>query len=130
MPSQVTKTPEAPDKDQRKPKGPKETKELQVSPTPSAPRSQQPPGHHHRHQPLAARFVPSVTHPGAQQPSSFRFLFYTPRWSNSYNPFYTAQKPTCGYRFHRHTDHTRKVMDVQSADTVKWRPTSGTKPQQ
>ncbi|KFV61342.1 hypothetical protein N307_00117, partial [Dryobates pubescens] len=100
----------------------KETKELQNPQTPPAPRSQQPPGQRHGDQPLSARFVPVVTHLGGCQPNSFRFLFYNPRWSNSYKPFYTAQKPTCGYRFHRDTDHTRKVLDIQSANTVKWRP--------
>ncbi|XP_068015512.1 putative uncharacterized protein CIMIP3 [Melanerpes formicivorus] len=130
MTSQVTRTAEAPDKDHKKPEGMKETKELQKPQTPPAPRSQQPPGHHHGDQPLSACFVPLVTHLGGWQPNSFRFLFYSPRLSNSYQPFYTAQKATCGYRFHRDTDHTRKVLDVQSANTVKWRPILGTKPRQ
>ncbi|KFV14620.1 hypothetical protein N339_01983, partial [Pterocles gutturalis] len=87
--------------------------------TPPVPTSQQAPA---RHQPLATHFVPFVAHFGGRQPNSFKFLFYNPNWSNSYSPFYTAQKPTCGYRYHRDTDHTRKVMDVQSANIMKWRP--------
>ncbi|KFQ30083.1 hypothetical protein N331_10430, partial [Merops nubicus] len=83
---------------------------------------QQPPAHHHRDQPLATRFIPFVACPGGRQPNSFQFLFYKPNFSNSYRPFYTAQKPTCGYRYSRDTDHTRKVMDVQSANVMKWRP--------
>ncbi|XP_032305202.1 uncharacterized protein 114841037 [Coturnix japonica] len=73
-------------------------------------------------QTLASRFVPVVAHPGGQDPDSFRFCFYTRRCSNSYSPFYTSQRPTCGYHFHYDTDHTRKVMDIQSANLAKWGP--------
>lgn len=127
---QVTKTQEAPAKDSKRPKGMEETKAMQeVSHTPPIPTSQQSPARHHRdHQPLATHFIPFVAHFGGRQPNSFKFLFYTPSCSNSYSPFYTAQRPTCGYRYHRDTDHTRKVMDVSSANIVKWRPILGTKP--
>ncbi|KFP81500.1 hypothetical protein N310_12992, partial [Acanthisitta chloris] len=77
---------------------------------------------HYRHQPLGTHLVPFVAHTGGRQLSSFNFIFYTSTPSNSYLPFYTAQKPTCGYRFHPGTDHTRKVIDVPSANVVKWRP--------
>ncbi|KAF1404154.1 hypothetical protein FQV23_0005205, partial [Spheniscus humboldti] len=100
-----------------------ETKAMQeVSRTPPIPTSQQSPARRHRDQPLAAHFVPFVAHFGSHQPDSFKFLFYKPSCSNSYSPFYTAQRPTCGYRYHHNTDHTRKVMDVPSANIVKWRP--------
>uniref|UniRef100_A0A452GPD9 Uncharacterized protein n=1 Tax=Gopherus agassizii TaxID=38772 RepID=A0A452GPD9_9SAUR len=80
-------------------------------------------------QSLASMFVPFVVHPGSHKPDSLKFVFYKSNYSNSYAPFYTAQKPTCGYRYCRDTDHTRKVMDVESANVVKWRPIVGTKPQ-
>ncbi|KFQ00377.1 hypothetical protein N330_10829, partial [Leptosomus discolor] len=100
-----------------------EAKAMQeVSPTPPIPTSQPSPPRHHRDQPSAAHFIPLVAHFGGHQPNSYKFLFYTPRCSNSYSPFYTAQKPTCGYHYHRDTDHTRKVMDISSANIVKWRP--------
>uniref|UniRef100_A0A8B9BUZ0 Ciliary microtubule inner protein 3 n=1 Tax=Anser brachyrhynchus TaxID=132585 RepID=A0A8B9BUZ0_9AVES len=79
-------------------------------------------------QPLASRFVPFVAHFGGREPDSFKFLFYTPSCSNSYRPFYTAQRPTCGYLYRHDTDHTRKVIDVPSANIVKWRPVLNTKP--
>ena len=126
---QVTKPPEAPGKDRKRPKGMEETKATQeVSCPPPIPMSPQSPACHHRNQPLATHFIPFVAHFGGRQPNSFKFLFYKPSCSNSYSPFYTAQKPTCGYRYHRDTDHTRKVMDVLSANIVKWRPILGTKP--
>uniref|UniRef100_A0A8B9PK36 Uncharacterized protein n=1 Tax=Apteryx owenii TaxID=8824 RepID=A0A8B9PK36_APTOW len=83
---------------------------------------------HQAHQPLASLLVPVVAHPRGCALAPLRFLFYQPSCPNSYCPFYTAQKPTCGYRYRRDTDHTRKVMDVPSADLVKWRPVPGTKP--
>ncbi|GAB0200036.1 putative uncharacterized protein GUCA1ANB [Grus japonensis] len=79
-------------------------------------------------QPLATHFVPFVAHFGGRQPDSFKFLFYKPSCSNSYSPFYTAQRPTCGYRYLHDTDHTRKVNDVPSANIVKWRPIVDKKP--
>ncbi|KFQ45399.1 hypothetical protein N333_06965, partial [Nestor notabilis] len=100
-----------------------ETKAKQdVSHSPPIPKSQPCPAQHHSDQPLAAHFIPFVAHYGNRQPNSFHFLFYRSTCSNSYSPFYTAQKATCGYRFHRDTDHTRKVIDVPSANIVKWRP--------
>uniref|UniRef100_A0A8B9UZM0 Uncharacterized protein n=1 Tax=Anas zonorhyncha TaxID=75864 RepID=A0A8B9UZM0_9AVES len=80
------------------------------------------PAGHHKDQPLASRFVPFVAHFGGREPDSFKFLFYTPNCSNSYSPFYTAQRPTCGYHFCHDTDHTKKVTDVSSANIMKWRP--------
>ncbi|KFV49549.1 hypothetical protein N341_08434, partial [Tyto alba] len=101
-----------------------ETKVMQeVSPTTPTPTSQLSPARHHRDTvSLATRFTPFVAHFGGRQPNSFKFLFYEPSCSNSYSPFYTAQRPTCGYRYRRDTDHAKKVIDVPSADTVKWRP--------
>lgn len=126
---QVTRTSEAPGKEHERPTGMEETKAMQeVSRTPPVPASQQPPARHRRDQPLAAPFIPFVAHFGGRQPNSFKFVFYKPICSNSYSPFYTAQRPTCGYRYHRNTDHTRKVMDIASANIVKWRPSQGTKP--
>uniref|UniRef100_A0A8C4TWD6 Uncharacterized protein n=1 Tax=Falco tinnunculus TaxID=100819 RepID=A0A8C4TWD6_FALTI len=105
-----------------------ETKAMQeVSHMPPIPTSQQCPAHHHQDQPLATHFIPFVAHCGGRQPNFFEFLFYKPSCSNSYSPFYTAQKPTCGYRYCCNTDHTRKVMDVSSANIVKWRPICGHK---
>uniref|UniRef100_K7EZH2 Ciliary microtubule inner protein 3 n=1 Tax=Pelodiscus sinensis TaxID=13735 RepID=K7EZH2_PELSI len=72
-------------------------------------------------QSLAAMFVPFVVHPGSHNPDSLKFVFYKSNYSNSYAPFYTAQKPTCGYRYCQDTDHTRKVIDVECANIVKWR---------
>uniref|UniRef100_A0A8C3KU92 Uncharacterized protein n=1 Tax=Calidris pygmaea TaxID=425635 RepID=A0A8C3KU92_9CHAR len=105
---------------------PGETKEKQeVSHKPPIPKNQESPA---CHQPLATSFVPFVAHFVGRQPDSFKFLFYQPTCSNSYSPFYTVQKPTCGYRYHRDTDHTRKVMDVSSVNIVKWSPTMGRRP--
>uniref|UniRef100_A0A8C8SGJ2 Uncharacterized protein n=1 Tax=Pelusios castaneus TaxID=367368 RepID=A0A8C8SGJ2_9SAUR len=84
---------------------------------------------YHKDQSLASMFVPYIVHPGNHKPESLKFVFYKSNYSNSYAPFYTAQKPTCGYRYCRDTDHTRKVMDVESANVVKWRPSVGPKPQ-
>ncbi|KFQ40415.1 hypothetical protein N332_03654, partial [Mesitornis unicolor] len=97
-----------------------ETKAMpKVSHTPPVSTSQQAPAHH---QPLATHFVSFVAHFGGRQPDSFNFIFYKSSCSNSYYPFYTAQKPTCGYRYSRSTDHTRKVIDIPSVNTAKWRP--------
>ncbi|KGL78742.1 hypothetical protein N309_01840, partial [Tinamus guttatus] len=70
--------------------------------------------------PLAPLLVPVVPCPDGRAPPAIQFLFYQPSCPNSYSPFYTAQKATCGYRYRRDTDHTRKVMDVPSANLVKW----------
>ncbi|KFV79819.1 hypothetical protein N308_09318, partial [Struthio camelus australis] len=88
----------------------------------STPQSPLPPVGLCKGQPLASLLVPVVAHPGGCTPASLQFLFYQPNCPNSYCPFYTAQKPTCGYLYRRDTDHTRKVMDVPSANLVKWRP--------
>lgn len=118
---QVTKTPEATVRDRKSPKGKEEPKAVQeASHTPPTPASQQSPACHCRDQPLAAHIVPFVAHSEGHQPNSFKFVFYKPSFSNSYRPFYTAQKPACGYNYHRNTDHTRKVMDIQSVEVTKW----------
>uniref|UniRef100_A0A8D0GJY8 Ciliary microtubule inner protein 3 n=1 Tax=Sphenodon punctatus TaxID=8508 RepID=A0A8D0GJY8_SPHPU len=75
-----------------------------------------------------ASFVPVVVHPGGCKPESLKFAFYNPNYSNSYTPFYTLQKPTCGYCYCRDTDHTRKVIDVENTNIVKWRPIIRKKP--
>lgn len=110
---QVTKTP---GKDHKKPK------EMEKP----VPTSQPSPAHP---QPLDTHFIPVVAHSGGHQPDAFKFVFYKPGWSNSYNPFYTAQKPTCGYRYNRDTDHTKKKIDVPSANVAKWRPLQPPNPQ-
>ncbi|XP_067166546.1 putative uncharacterized protein CIMIP3 [Apteryx mantelli] len=120
-------TSEAPGKDHERPQAGGKAQALQE--VPSSPPSPLPPVHFRQgHQPLASLLVPVVAHPRGCAPAPLRFLFYRPSCPNSYCPFYTAQKPTCGYRYHRDTDHTRKVMDVPSANLVKWRPVPGTKP--
>ncbi|XP_052446131.1 putative uncharacterized protein GUCA1ANB [Carassius gibelio] len=40
---------------------------------------------------------------------------------NSLRPFYTAQKPACGFSFSWSTDHRRKHNGLQACDPVKWR---------
>uniref|UniRef100_A0ACB8F5E5 Uncharacterized protein n=1 Tax=Sphaerodactylus townsendi TaxID=933632 RepID=A0ACB8F5E5_9SAUR len=79
-------------------------------------------------QALTSSFVPVVLHPGGHKSESLRFAFYNPNYTNSNTPFYTLQKPTCGYRYCPDTDHTRKVMDVERVDIVKWRTIAGKKP--
>ncbi|XP_051008623.1 putative uncharacterized protein GUCA1ANB, partial [Acomys russatus] len=74
-----------------------------------------------REQSLAADYVPVVVDPQGQNPDGIRFNFYTSQYSNSLNPFYTLQKPTCGYLYRRETDHTRKRFDVPPANLVLWR---------
>ncbi|XP_012496285.1 PREDICTED: uncharacterized protein LOC105807452 [Propithecus coquereli] len=74
-----------------------------------------------REQSLAAAYVPVVVDPRGQNPDRLRFNFYTSQYSNSLNPFYTLQKPTCGYLYRRDTDHTRKRFDVPSANLILWR---------
>nr|XP_047926961.1 putative uncharacterized protein GUCA1ANB isoform X4 [Anser cygnoides] len=126
---EMTKKQAAPGKDHKRPKEMEKTKATQdACGTPPAPKRQLSPAHHRKDQPLASRFVPFVAHFGGREPDSFKFLFYTPSCSNSYRPFYTAQRPTCGYLYRHDTDHTRKVIDVPSANIVKWRPVFNTKP--
>ncbi|XP_077785182.1 ciliary microtubule inner protein 3 [Podarcis muralis] len=79
-------------------------------------------------QALVSQYVPVVLHPGGHKRESLRYAFYNPNYSNTYTPFYTLQKPTCGYRYCRDTDHTRKVMDVERVDFSKWKPIFGKKP--
>ncbi|XP_045397895.1 putative uncharacterized protein GUCA1ANB isoform X2 [Lemur catta] len=74
-----------------------------------------------REQSLAAAYVPVVVDSRGQNPDKLRFNFYTSQYSNSLNPFYTLQKPTCGYLYRRDTDHTRKCFDVPSANLILWR---------
>ncbi|XP_020739929.2 putative uncharacterized protein CIMIP3 isoform X2 [Odocoileus virginianus] len=74
-----------------------------------------------RERTLAAAYVPVVVDPRGQNPDKLRFNFYTSQYSNSLNPFYTLQKPTCGYLYRRDTDHTRKRFDVPPANLVLWR---------
>ncbi|XP_040547690.1 putative uncharacterized protein GUCA1ANB isoform X1 [Gallus gallus] len=121
--SGVTETPEGHSRDRKRAKGMGESKAKQDAPhSPPSPKGRGSPAQHCAEQTLASRFVPFVAHTGGQEPDSFKFLFYTRHCSNSYSPFYTAQRPTCGYLFHHDTDHTRKVMDIQSANIVKWGP--------
>ncbi|KAJ7331760.1 hypothetical protein JRQ81_013940 [Phrynocephalus forsythii] len=79
-------------------------------------------------QALVDQYVPVVIHPGGHNPESLSFAFYNPNYTNSYTPFYTLQKPTCGYRYCRDTDHTRKVLDVERVNIPKWRTIVGKKP--
>ncbi|XP_040585241.1 putative uncharacterized protein GUCA1ANB [Mesocricetus auratus] len=74
-----------------------------------------------REQSLVAAFVPVVVDPRGHNPENIRFNFYTSQYSNSLNPFYTLQKPTCGYLYRRETDHTRKPFDVPPANLILWR---------
>ncbi|XP_052601493.1 putative uncharacterized protein GUCA1ANB [Peromyscus californicus insignis] len=74
-----------------------------------------------REQSLVASFVPVVVDPRGHNPNNIRFNFYTSQYSNSLNPFYTLQKPTCGYLYRRETDHTRKLFDVPPANLILWR---------
>uniref|UniRef100_A0A452SV08 Ciliary microtubule inner protein 3 n=1 Tax=Ursus americanus TaxID=9643 RepID=A0A452SV08_URSAM len=74
-----------------------------------------------RKQTLAAAYVPVVVEPRGRNLDKLRFNFCTSQHSNSLNPFYTLQKPTCGYLYRRDTDHTRKRFDVPPAAPVLWR---------
>ncbi|KAK3107258.1 hypothetical protein FSP39_010465 [Pinctada imbricata] len=40
---------------------------------------------------------------------------------NSIAPFYTEEKPTCGYFFSRETDNKKKKFGIPPSDLVKWR---------
>ncbi|XP_032505398.1 uncharacterized protein 114841037 isoform X2 [Phocoena sinus] len=73
-----------------------------------------------REQTLAMAYVPVVVDPRGQNPDKFRLNFYTSQYSNTLNPFYTLQKPTCGSPYRRDTDHTRKRFDVPPANPVLW----------
>ncbi|XP_037010785.2 putative uncharacterized protein GUCA1ANB isoform X1 [Artibeus jamaicensis] len=71
-----------------------------------------------REQTLAATYVPVVV---GQNSDKLRFKFYSSQYSNSLSPFYTLQKPFCGYPYHRDTDHSRKRFDVPPANVALWR---------
>ncbi|XP_074833365.1 ciliary microtubule inner protein 3 [Carettochelys insculpta] len=132
IPLQVNRTlkPGAPTSAFKRAKGRETTKLLQDFPCPlHTSQDQSSPAGSRKDQALASMFVPFVVYPGSHKPDSLKFVFYKSNYSNSYAPFYTAQKPTCGYRYCRDTDHTRKLMDVKSVNIVKWRPFGGTKPQ-
>ncbi|XP_034271147.2 putative uncharacterized protein CIMIP3 [Pantherophis guttatus] len=79
-------------------------------------------------QALISEYVPRVIHSGGFKPEYLSFAFYNPNYANSYNPFYTLQKPTCGYRYCRDTDHRRKVMDIERVNIPKWRTIVQKKP--
>lgn len=40
---------------------------------------------------------------------------------NSLAPFYTEEKPTCGFFFSRSTDNKKKKFGIPPSDLVKWR---------
>ncbi|XP_075469250.1 ciliary microtubule inner protein 3 isoform X2 [Ascaphus truei] len=48
-------------------------------------------------------------------------VFYTTNCSNTFVPFYTSGKATCGYLFMGSTDHRRKKWDTPTANIMKWR---------
>lgn len=73
-----------------------------------------------REQSLAAAYVPVAVGPQGQALGPLRATFYTSQYSNSLSPFYTLQKPTCGYLYRRDTDHTRKRFDVPPANVALW----------
>ncbi|XP_052049468.1 putative uncharacterized protein GUCA1ANB isoform X2 [Apodemus sylvaticus] len=92
-------------------------KKVKVSPTPLSHKWKQ-----DREQSLESAYVPVVVDPRGQNPDTrIRFSFYNSQYSNSLNPFYTLQKPTCGYLYRRETDHTRKCFDVPPANLILWR---------
>lgn len=65
--------------------------------------------------------MPGVVDPRGQNLDKFWFSFYTSQYSNSLNPFYTLQKPTCGHLYQRDTDHAHKSFDVSLPNLVLWR---------
>lgn len=73
-----------------------------------------------REQSLAAAYVPVAMDAQGQPLGPLRASFYTAQYSNSLSPFYTLQKPTCGYLYRRDTDHTRKRFDVPPANVALW----------
>ncbi|XP_036622137.1 uncharacterized protein 114841037 [Trichosurus vulpecula] len=69
-----------------------------------------------------ASTMPVVVDPWKQQQQQvINHCFFTQQYTNSYTPFYTLQKPTCGYLYCRDTDHTRKRLDVPYTNVTKWR---------
>ncbi|KFW80870.1 hypothetical protein N305_04363, partial [Manacus vitellinus] len=87
-----------------------------------SPKNKPPAAHQQQEQPLASRFVPVVVHTGGRPLSSFNFVFYRRTLSNSYCPFYTVQRPYCGYQFREDTTHGKIQTDLEPADVRKWRP--------
>ncbi|XP_054992660.1 putative uncharacterized protein GUCA1ANB [Sorex araneus] len=66
---------------------------------------------------LGSHYLPVVVGPrGARA----EFTVYSPQYSNSLSPFYTLQKPTCGYLYSRAVDHSRKRLDVPPANLAMW----------
>lgn len=41
--------------------------------------------------------------------------------NNSIAPFYTQEKPTCGFYFSRGTDNRKRKFGIPPSDLVKWR---------
>nr|KAF6461373.1 hypothetical protein HJG59_000554 [Molossus molossus] len=72
-------------------------------------------------QTLASAYMPVVVDPRGWNLDKPKFNFYTSQYSNCLSPFYTLQKPTCGYLYRRDTDHTRKLFHVPPANKVLWR---------
>ncbi|XP_056674212.1 putative uncharacterized protein GUCA1ANB isoform X2 [Monodelphis domestica] len=72
------------------------------------------------HKPLSS-YVPVEIDLKEQRQQILKHSFYTRQYTNSYRPFYTLQKPTCGYLYRQDTDHTRKRADIPYADVTKWR---------
>uniref|UniRef100_A0A4X2KNV4 Uncharacterized protein n=1 Tax=Vombatus ursinus TaxID=29139 RepID=A0A4X2KNV4_VOMUR len=83
------------------------------------PDKQQDPTHPHRS--LAFTTLPVAVDPWKQQQKVISHRFHTQQYTNSYTPFYTLQKPTCGYLYCRSTDHSRKRLDVPYTNITKWR---------
>ncbi|XP_078011489.1 ciliary microtubule inner protein 3 [Phascolarctos cinereus] len=83
------------------------------------PDKQQDPTYSHRS--LAFTTLPVVVDPWKQQQKVINHRFHTQQYTNSYTPFYTLEKPTCGYLYCRDTDHTRKRLDVPYTNVTKWR---------
>ncbi|XP_055981878.1 putative uncharacterized protein CIMIP3 [Sorex fumeus] len=73
-----------------------------------------------RKESLGALYLPVVVGPPGAKADKLRFTFYSPRYSNSLSPFYTLQKPTCGYLYSRAIDHTRKRLEVPPANLAMW----------
>ncbi|XP_031820716.1 uncharacterized protein 114841037 [Sarcophilus harrisii] len=68
-----------------------------------------------------ASTIPVAVDPWKQQQKVINHRFYTRQYTNSYTPFYTLQKPSCGYLYCQDTDHTRKRLDIPYTNVNKWR---------
>lgn len=75
-----------------------------------------------REQNLASAYMVVLVGPCGVKANKARFKFYTRQCSNSLSPFYTLQKPTCGYLYSGNVDHTRKILDVPHANLALWKP--------